>query len=356
MSRWIKRVLLAVGGLIIVGAAVIAFIAWRFNRPAEVPKDFVPPTLASETTAASGTSSAGTSSAGAALGEGEIVFDSNRSGSYQIMAMAADGSDVRPLTDDAATDAWWPRPSPDRRKVLFNRTPAGSHDLDYAKVSLWLMNVDGSDQTLLRPPGLDGWVQQGHAEWSPDGETMVMFGGSRFSPQIYLTDAVGQNPKNLTDRGGTNLDPSFSPDGSRVVFVGCPKSICKPTDYEIYEIPTEGGDARRVTDDDIRDQDPYISPDGKTIAWLSQVKGGKKDDPLGVWDVRIQAANGGPIRLLTGDDEVTSRPIWSSDGQSVLVHRLEKGTDTAFQLFRISIDGKRIERLTSGRSSNEYPG
>ena len=50
---------------------------------------------------------------------------------------------------------------------------------------------------------------------------------------------------------------------------------------------------------------------------------------------------------------VDSRP----DAKSVLVHRLEKGKDTAFQLFRISIDKTRkIERLTSGQAANEYPG
>ena len=350
VKRWLKRLLLAVIVLIVIGAAVVVIVLWRFNQPTKVPRDFVPPTLPSVD---SSVSPAG----GSLLAPGEIVFDSNRSGTYQIMVMAADGSNARALTDGEETDAWWPRPSPDRRKVLFNRTKAGSHDRDYAKVSLWLMNADGTDQILLRPAGLDGWVQQGHAEWSPDGKAIVMFGGSRFSPQIYLTDAVGQNPKNLTHRGGTNLDPSFSPDGQRVIFVGCPRSICKPSDYELYEVSLNDGELRRLTNDRIRDQDPYYSPDGSQIAWLSQLRGGDSEDPLGVWDVRIQSTEGGPIRLLAGDTEVTSRPIWSADAKSVLVHRLEKGKDTAFQLFRISIDETRkIERLTSGQAANEYPG
>lgn len=351
MRRRLRSLLKALGvilSLVVVLLIVGTLIGTRFNRPAKVPQDFVPPTT--------GFAAAGASRAGPSMKPGEIVFDSDRSGTFQIHTMQANGTEVLQLTSQRSTDAWWPRPSPDRHRILFNRTPAGTHDRDFSKVSLWVMDADGRNQRLLRPPGLNGWVQQGHAEWSPDGRSLVMFGGSRFNPQIYITDAVGQHPRNLSNRGGTNLDPSFSPDGKYVAFTGCPRSICNTKDYEVYVIPVNGGKPRRLTSDEIRDHDPYFSPDGVQIALLSQTHGGGGKDPLGVWDVRVVPAAGGTPRELMKDRNVTSRPIWAPDGKSVLVHRLEKGKDTAFQLFRISVDGKHMQRLTSGRFTNEYPG
>jgi Tol biopolymer transport system component len=345
--RWISRALI---GTAIVGTAVVGLVTVavrRLNDAPSVPKGFVAPTT--RPPAASPVRSP-------QIDPGQILFASNRTGNYEIWVMNADGSSARQLTNDPATDAWWPRPSPDRRTILFNRTPAGVHDRDYGAVSLWSMGSRGDNQVLLRPPGLDGWAQQGHAEWSPDGSQLVMFGGNKVNPQIYLTDAAGQNPTKLTDRGGTNIDPSFSPDGSLVTFVGCPRSFCQSDDYEIYTIPTAGGPTVRLTDDGLRDQDPYFSPDGSQIAWLTEISGPGQGDPIGVWDVRVAAANGSGTRRLTRDSNVTSRPIWSSDGKTVLVHRMEKGTDTAFQLFRIDVTTGALQRLTSGASANEYPG
>jgi Tol biopolymer transport system component len=345
---WVNRIMI---GLLIIGTltvTLILIVAKKLSHVPKVPSGYVVPTTSSTIPAA--------------LANGEIVFTSNRSGNYEVWVMAADGSQPRQLTTDATTDAWWPRPSPDRKRILFNRTPAGVLDRDYSAVSLWSMDSDGTHQQLLRPPGLDGWGQQGHAEWSPDGTQLVMFGGSRINSQIFITDALGQHPQKLTDRGGTNIDPSFAPDGKQVVFIGCPQSFCQAEDYEVYSVavangkPAPGAKEARLTNDSIPDNDPYYSPDGKKLAWLSQVKPPAGLDPIGVWDVRIAAADGKNPKRLTGDSNITSRPIWSTDGASVLVHRIERGTDTAFQLFRIDVKSGKINRLTKGKSANEYPG
>ncbi len=338
----VKKLLLGTVLSAAVGVGIVALIASKVNRVPSVPSGFVAPTSLVASSAL--------------LSPTDIVFDSNRTGNFEIWVMAGDGGAQRQLTSDTQTDAWWPRPSPDRRHILFNRVPAGVHDTKTASVSLWVMDSNGRNQRLLRPPGLDGWGQQGHAEWSPSGNQLVMFGGSTLNPQIYLTDATGQSPRALTDRGGTNIDPSFAPDGQTITFVGCPRSFCQASDYEIYTVAVTGGPVTRITDDNLRDHDPYFSPDGNQLAWLTEVTKPSKSDPTGAWDVRLSDASGAGIKRLTNDTHITSRPIWAPDGQSVLVHRLEKGTDTSFQLFRIQVATGAITRLTSGPSVNEYPG
>ena len=345
--------LAALFGLLVVGAViVIALVVHHLNTPATVPASWRPPAALPR-------------SAEVAVAPGNLVFDSNRTGNYEIWTMGPDGTGARQLTKDARYDSWWARLSPDRRTILFYRTPKGTHDKDYASTSLWAMGADGSQPVELRPAGLDGWVLQGHAEWSPDGTQLVMFGGNRSRPQIQLTDTLGQHPHAITDRGGSNVDPSWSPDGRTIVFVGCPGSFCTPSSHEIYTVPAAGGQVTRLTHDGIEDNDPYFSHDGTQLAWLSKVSGNLLS--VGVWDIRIMpvtqegnqvvAASTAAPRRLVDDRNINSKPAWSLDDHTIYFHRAVAGLTHGFQVWAIGVDGTGLHELTTGQGgSNEYPG
>ena len=294
----------------------------------------------------------GTPGSGPPLEAGRLVFDSDRTGNYEVFSLTAEGADARQLTKDARYDSWWPRLSPDRARILFYRTPKGVHDTDFTKTALWMMKADGTEARELRPAGASGWDQQGHAEWSPDGASLVMFGGARSNPQIFVTDADGTHPRQVTARGGTNIDPSWSPDGSTIVFIGCPNAICFENDYEVYTTPLAGGDARRLTTNGLRDHDPYYSPDGSRIAWLERTDAA---GPLGAWNIRSMAAGGGDERAVTSDGNVNSKPEWSRDGSRILFHRFVVG-GTQWQLFSVPSGGGPLKELTPGApGNNEFP-
>ena len=338
--------------LLVVLVVVGVIIVHHLNTSATVPTSWRPPTALPR-------------SATVGVPAGNLVFDSNRTGNYEIWTMGPTGANARELTHDPTYDSWWARLSPDRRTILFYRTPAGTHDRDYSKTSLWAMGADGSDLVELRPAGLDGWVQQGHAEWSPDGTQLVMFGGDHFSPQIYVTDALGQHPRKITDRKGSNVDPSWAPDGKTIVFVGCPGSFCTPSSHEIYTVPAVGGDVTRLTHDGIQDNDPYFSHSGRELAWLSKISGGLLD--VGVWDIRtmpvvrsgdvIAAARGAEPKRLIGDDNINSKPSWSLDDTTIYFHRAVAGLRNGFQIWAVKADGTDLRELTKDQGgSNEYPG
>ncbi len=344
MSRPVRFALLGCGGLFALGflavMGVIVLITLQ-NRPPDVPADFrAPNTLPIAALTAP---------------PGALFYDSDRTGNFEIYRAETAGGTPRALTADPAWDSWWPRLSPDRRHVLYYRTPAGVHDQDFTKTHLWVMDADGTNATELRPPGLDGWAHQGHAEWSPDGTEMVMFGGSKTNAQIYVTDAVGQHPRQVTDRGGTNIDPSFSPDGRTIAFVGCPANFCRPENYEVYFVDAAGGDPRQITHDDLRDQDPYFSPDGRQVAWLTQTSAQGRH-PGGSWNIRIANADGSDQRRLTDDDQINSKPEWSRDSSTVFFHRLELPRLTGFSIFAVNADGSGLHEVTAGQPGvNEFP-
>lgn len=294
---------------------------------------------------------------------GTVLFDSNRSGNFEIMRMDANGANQRALTNDPRYDSWWPKRSPDGKTILFYRTPVGDHDTNFRATSLWAMGADGGGQVELLPSGAYGWDMQGHAEWSPDGQHLVMFAGSRFSPQVYVTDARGRSPRKVTDRAGVNLDPSWSPDGSTIVFVGCPSRICLPYKQEVYTISVGGGHATRVTSDGIRDQDPYYSSDGSRLAWLSQTS---KRGPAGEWNIRLIDLRRRPptswpvkdedVTRVTDDEWITSKPDWSPAGDRLYFHRLDESTNRRFEIFSARPDGSGRVRLTDPKDGiNEYP-
>ena len=294
----------------------------------------------------------GTPAPGAALAADLLAFDSDRSGNYEIYVMRLDGSGVTQLTHDATLDSWWPRISPDRKRILFYRDPKGAHDSDFTATRLWMMNADGSDARELRPKGADGWEQQGHAEWSPDGSQLVMFGGSRTNPQIYVTKSDGTAPRQLTTRPGTNIDPSFSRDGATVVFVGCAQAVCFEKDYEIFSMPARGGEAKRLTNNSLRDHDPYFSPDGGTIAWLEETE---TTGPAGVWNIERMRADGTAQGHITDDKNINSKPEWSPDGSLIFFHRFEAGGQR-WRLFTVHPDGSALTEIAKGApGNNEYP-
>lgn len=304
--------------------------------------------------------------AGPVLGSDRLVFDSTRvSSNQEIFVMKTDGSEVQRLTQDTAYVNWWPRISPDRRKILFHRAPAGFHE-KYDRASLWAMNTDGTALTQLRAQGEDGWAMQGHAEWSPDGTRIALFGSATVngspSLEIYVTDVNGKNPVQFTARGGVNTDVAWSPNSQQLLFNGCPvPSPCVAANYEIYIMNAQvGATPVRLTTDALADYDPYFSPDGTRIAWLVNVDPTANlhptlGIPYGRWAIRIATIGQTPTYLID-DGNVNSKPSWSLDGQHIYFHR-GVTPDFRFRLFRINTSGApNLTELNPGSlGSSEYP-
>lgn len=104
----------------------------------------------------------------------KIVFRSERTGTGDLYTMNADGSDVVRLTEgDFDTSPKW---SPDGQLIVFGRflDPfiLGTDGTDY---ELFVINADGTGLTqLTRDPGF----RTNEADWSPDGDWLVIGSGN----------------------------------------------------------------------------------------------------------------------------------------------------------------------------------
>jgi len=309
----------------------------------------------------------GFSSSAAVLTADQLVFDSDRAdGTHEIYVMKTDGSAVTRLTHDASYQNWWPRVSPDRKRVLFYRAPANKPE-SYPDASLWVMNADGSGVVQLRAKGEDGWSAQGHGEWSPDGTKIAMFGSAGPALEIFVTNACGKNPVQYTNRGGVNTDVSWSPNGQQLLFNGCASATtCQPANYEIFAMnATPLAAATQITNDNRADYDAYFSPDGGTIAWLINVDPSANvisntTTALGRWgigmvDISVTGVLSNP-RFLINDGNINSKPAWSLDGQTIFFHRMVPADGYRFRVFSILPNGTGLTELTPGATGNsEHP-
>lgn len=147
----------------------------------------------------------------------KIVFQSYRSGTFQIWSINADGTGLEQLTD-GPFDAREPRYSPDGSKIAFSSDRAGGRyglfllDPATRAVSPAFAAVDGPVRDEYEP------------SWSPDGHALVYtVDHSRIeiaSLAAPLSRKTIAEIPNSSDRltAGTLGSPAFTPDGRDVVF------------------------------------------------------------------------------------------------------------------------------------------
>lgn len=199
--------------------------------------------------------------------------------SYEIYSAAADGSDLRALSDNDAYDAE-ATVSPDGEWIVFTSTRDGDIDI-------YRMRPDGSDvQRLTDEPGYDGGPF-----FSPDGKR-ICFRASRPTGdaltdyqrllkrnlvrpgvlEIYWMNADGTNKTQVTTNGAANFAPYFTPDGKQIIFASNVLDE-RGRDFDLFLIGLDGSGFERVTTCPSFDSFPMFSPDGKRIAFSSNRNG-----------------------------------------------------------------------------------
>jgi Tol biopolymer transport system component len=235
--------------------------------------------------------------------------------------MQPDGAQVRQLTNDSRYNSWWARPSPDRSRVLFYRTPAGVPPTTYGQAALWVMNADGSNPHVVLAQGANNWTWQAHAEWSPD-DTRIVFSAATTQALIMTIAPDGSDLRVIGGGPGANVDPSYSPDGRSIVYVGCPAPTCDPSTTEVFLMAADGsGQRTRLTTNSFRDQDPQVSPNGKLVVFLSETAQASSAQPYGLWNLSTVGIDGTNVHQITNGPALESAPRWSPDGTRIWTHR-----------------------------------
>jgi Tol biopolymer transport system component len=288
----------------------------------------------------------------------EIVYYSNlNSPQYQIYKMKSDGTNRVNLTNDDNASHNWPKVSPDGSTILFYKAAAGKTVNEIETNSLWAMNADGTNKRVLIPQGTYGWDRQGHVEWSPDGSKLVMAAGKGGELHLFITDAQGKNPIQMTNRRNKvnnahlpAIDPSWGPDGKTLMFIGCPDDqiFCFPEMHEVYRFNIDTKQETRLTFDDKADFDPYISPDGSSYVWLRCVGSMWLGGP---WSLMKSSTSGAfTMKPIIDDGHINTNAKFSADGKTLLFGRRKTTDPGRFKIFSIGIDGQNLRQVSTDSS------
>ena len=233
-----------------------------------------------------------------------IAFTSDRDGDDEVYVMNADGSSQTRLTFDEALDvhpAW----SPDGSRIAFSSGRTMIGDRTTGDQHTYVVNADGSNRTRLSfhepfvPSGARAIilpVREGRPAWSPDG-SRIAFDLEYGAAGIYVMNADGSNQTLLAE--GNNDSPAWSPDGSRIAFISF-----QDGDWQVYVMNADGSRLTRITfNEGFWDLDPDWSPDGRRIAFASRRDGNR--------EIYVMNPDGSNLTRLTVNQSDDYDPAWS---------------------------------------------
>lgn len=149
--------------------------------------------------------------------------------------------------------------------------------------------------------------------FSPDGSKIVFSTTERDGNQeIYIINSDGTGLKRLTNEPAGDLQPTFSPDGTKIIFTSTRDSYNpRELNYEIYIMNSNGaGLAPRLTTNPAFDSEPAFSPNGTKIAFKRKLAGSDSE-------IYTMKADGSGQTQLTKNTAVDSQPAFSPDGSKI---------------------------------------
>ena len=173
-----------------------------------------------------------------------------------------------------------------------------------------------------------------------DKVTYRVDGGGYLKPgfdHIFVVDALGGAPRQLTFGAYHDGNPEWTPDGRAILFSATRKADWEmiANDSEVYRLDIASGTITTLTDRRGPDAAPVASPDGRLIAYV-----GYDDHKKGFEQADLYVMNSdgsSPRKIAPGLDRSIDQLEWAADGRSIVAAYEEEGSVT---VSRIGLDGR----------------
>ena len=182
-------------------------------------------------------------------------------------------------------------------------------------LQIWVIDIDGTSLRQLTD------VQWGACQptWSPDGARLIFISpceGNQESydtASLFIINADGSGMEPLPTTGGGDYDPAWSSDGQFIVFTSMRENF-RP---QLYVMDLDTKEALKLSEDD-RDQQAVWSSDDSKIIFITTRHG-----PYQIWTMNPDGSE--PQRFSASRDLWDTFPVLSPDGHVLIFTQKEQG-------------------------------
>lgn len=179
----------------------------------------------------------------------------------------------------------WPALSPDGTRVVFS-----------AMNRLYLMDLPAGRPRLLTPAPGDAVPAEGEfmPAWSPDGRSIVYVTWTIGGGHIKRVSPDGGPPQTLTTAEGYYLDPVYTPDATRIVFI---RGAAADHLYSVLAEPAEIGGVNPPNTLELRS----IPAGGGPSTFIAPAQGARSPHFIRGSAARVYLTSGGALSSLALD-------------------------------------------------------
>jgi Tol biopolymer transport system component len=141
---------------------------------------------------------------------------------------------------------------------------------------------------------------------------------------------IGKQPRTFASSTRFEYAPQYSPDGKHVAF-----SSDRSGQMQIWICDADGGNPIQLTHFEEHTGTPRWSADGRWIAFDRHVKEG--------FHIFVMASDGGQVRKLTSDEGDEAVPSWSTDGNWIYYSSNRTGR---YEIWRAPAKGGKASQVT----------